>query len=101
MAVSLLGVALAVTATAPTSAGAAEVADLKEQLEDGLRARLPSEFKFIEDVVALVAQDVLPLSLVKGTFQWAQRKAGGRRFPFPYFENALRLRAKRIGVTIP
>jgi hypothetical protein len=83
------------------TAEAAEVADLQEQLEDGLKVRLPNEFRFVGNVVGLVKKDQLPMPLVKGTFQWARRKAGDRKYPFPYFERAMRIRAKRIGVIIP
>ena len=38
---------------------------LKEQLTDGLRARLPSEQAFIEEVVELVNSGDLPLSMVQ------------------------------------
>jgi hypothetical protein len=82
----------------PASAG--EIADLKEQLEKGLQARLPSEFKFIARVCLLVQQGTLPLPLVRSTFTWARRQVVGRKYPFPYFERALRIRAKRIGVMI-
>jgi hypothetical protein len=75
----------------------AEVADLQEQLEDGLKARLPREFEFIDRVVSLVQQGRLPLDLVKSTFQWARAK---RPYPFPYFERGLRLRAAKLGITL-
>jgi len=76
---------------------AAETADLKDRLEKGLKARRPVEFNFIARVVELVEQDTLPLSLVDGTFHWARRQ---REHPFQYFERGLRLRAKKIGVTL-
>ncbi len=76
---------------------AAEVANLKEQLEGGLRTRRPVEFAFVARVVTLVEADKLPLSLVKSTFQWSRRK---KPFPFPFFERAMRSRAARLGVTI-
>ena len=76
---------------------AIEVADLQDQLENGLRARLPSEFAFIRRVVEMVRADQLPLDLVVGTFQWARRK---KPYPFPYFERALRTLAARRGIPI-
>ncbi|MFV1968357.1 MAG: hypothetical protein ACC628_23270 [Pirellulaceae bacterium] len=78
----------------------AEVADLREQLEDGLKARRPLEFRFIARVVTLVDTNRLPLPLVLGTFQWARRRAGLNKYPYPYFEWALRIRAARIGVRL-
>lgn len=83
---------------APTHQG--RVAGLQQQLENGLQARLPREFQFIARVVALVQQKKLPLPLVQSTFVWARRQVTGRKYPFPYFERALRIRAKRIGVEI-
>lgn len=80
-----------------SQAMAADVADLQEQLEDGLLARLPTEFAFIGRVVRLVEGRRLPLGLVVSTFQWARRK---RPYPFPYFERALRTRAARLGIAI-
>jgi len=82
---------------APGAAVAAEVADLQDQLEGGLRARLPTEFAFIRRVVNLVDANRLPLDLVMSTFKWARRK---KPYPFPYFERALRTRAARLGIAI-
>jgi hypothetical protein len=75
-------------------------ADLKDQLEKGLRARLPREFAFIGRVIYMVDHKELPLDLVKSTFDWAREKAKTKRYPFPYFEQAMRIRAKRIGIVI-
>jgi hypothetical protein len=72
-------------------------ADLKQQLEAGLYARRPAEFAFIARVVQLVDQGQLPESLVKSTFAWARRK---RPYPLVYFERALRLRARKIGIVV-
>lgn len=69
-----------------------EIANLKDQLTFGLRARLPNEHAFIALVVKRVEAGKLPLDVVMSTFQWARRK---RPYPFPYFESALRLRAAR------
>ena len=80
---------------------AAEVGDLKQQLEKGLRARRPAELQFVELVVTMVGNDTLPLDLVKSTFLWARKKAKSTRYPFPYFERALRVRAAKQGITIP
>jgi hypothetical protein len=70
---------------------------LKEQLTDGLRARIPSEQAFIEEVVALVNSGDLPLSMVQSTFLWARKKP---RYQMPYFQAALTARAKEIGVKL-
>ena len=79
---------------------AVEVADLKDQLENGLKARLPADFAFISKVVTLVEQDKLPLDMVKAVFQWARKKGVKNNYPFPYFQRALKIRAKKLGIVI-
>lgn len=91
----------AATPFAETNDQGVQVADLKEQLEKGLQARRPVEFKFIANVVALVQQKKLPLDLVLSVFHWARRQVISRKYPFPYFERAMRILAARRGVTIP
>ena len=73
-------------------------ADLKGELEAGLKARLPNEFAFVAQVVSLVDNGQLPLDMVKSTFVWAVRKRPYA--PFPYFERAMRLRAAELGITL-
>jgi hypothetical protein len=73
------------------------VANLKVQLQAGLKARLPGEFAFIDRVVAMVEQKKLPFDLVQSTFMWARVK---KPYPFPYFENGLRTRAAKQGIEI-
>ena len=98
------GCLLATSFPSPNSAGAstiaANVAGLQEQLETGLKARRPEEFVFIEKVVNMVSNDQLPLSLVKSTFQWTRQSPKARKYPFYYFQRALRERAKKLGITV-
>ena len=75
-----------------------DVADLKDQLKNGLRVRRPGDLAFIDTVVEQVEQGRLPLSLVKSTFQWARTKM--TRYPFPYFAKALRIRAGKLGIKL-
>ncbi len=91
------GITIDACVSSGSQAMAADVADLQEQLEDGLLTRLPREFAFVGRVVRLVEGRRLPLDLVMSTFQWARRK---RPYPFPYFERALRTRAARLGIAI-
>lgn len=79
---------------------AVEVADLKDQLEKGLKARLPADFAFISKVVMLVEDNKLPLKTVKAVFQWARDKGAKNNYPFPYFQRALKIRAKKLGIVI-
>lgn len=68
---------------------------LKVQLEKGLRAMRPVEFRFLHEVLAQVKKGDLPQNLVEEAFLWAR--------PYPayrvqYFEKALRALAQRNGV---
>lgn len=68
---------------------------LKVQLEKGLRAMRPAEFRFLREVLAQVKKGDLPQNLVEEAFLWAR--------PYPayrvqYFEKALRALAQRDGV---
>jgi hypothetical protein len=74
---------------------------LSDTLEKGLKARLPSEFKFIKLVVKMVGNGTLPESLVLSVFHYVRKKRGTKRGLVPYFEQALRLAAAREGITIP
>ena len=101
-AVSLLGLVAGQTGlaaqqpnTPPGVSGPA--VDLRIQLEKGLKARLPREFAFIDHVVGMVDNNELPRDLVQSTFLWARVK---KPYPFPYFENGLRLRAAKRGITL-
>jgi hypothetical protein len=78
---------------------AVDVADLQEQLESGLRARFPREFAFIARVVALVRAGEMSVEMVTSTYNWARLKHP-RPYPFPYFEAALRIRAREAGIDL-
>jgi hypothetical protein len=78
---------------------------LRDRLITGLKARLKSEVAFVDRVVALVQTRRLPQRLVDQTYLWARKRAGatrdGRtRRPILYFQGALTLRARRIGVAL-
>jgi hypothetical protein len=75
---------------------AQDIPDLQTRLERGLKATRPNEFAFIARVVRLVDDERLPLALVNSTYNWAV----GKRPPMPYFEQAMRVRAARIGVRL-
>jgi hypothetical protein len=74
-----------------------KIAGLRDQLEKGLKARLPREFAFIDRVVGMVDAEQLPYALVQNAFLWAR---GKRPYPFPYFEMGLRKLAARQGIKI-
>jgi hypothetical protein len=79
-------------------AGAEEIADLKDQLKNGLQARRPEDRAFLDRVAKMVESDQLPVELVKSTFQWARTRK--KPYPYPYFEKALKLRAAELGITV-
>jgi len=81
---------------AEVQSGAASI-DLKTLLEKGLKARRPQEFRFIRHVVARVDDGSLPVGVVKSTFSWARDK---RPYPIVFFEKALKIRARKLGVAI-
>ncbi len=103
MVVALLGLGMLAFSTADSTTPvvqAAKTANLRDQLEKGLKARRPVEFAFIAKVVSRVENDSLPRSLVDSTFLWARAKGTDRIRPYQYFESGLKLRAKRIGITL-
>ena len=79
---------------------AANVANLQQQLESGLKARRPEEFAFIQTVVSMVEDDTLPLDLVMSTFLWTRKNPKAKEYPFVYFQRALRERAKKLGINL-
>jgi hypothetical protein len=74
---------------------------LREQLEKGLKARLPEEFAFIDTVVTMVDNGTLPRDMVDGVFFWVRQNRNQRKYMVPYFERLLRLKAKQAGIVIP
>jgi hypothetical protein len=75
----------------------AEKEELLALLEVGLKPASPREFAFLVKVVQMVAERRLSREMVEGTFVWARRQSG---WSFPYFEQALRMRARRAGIKI-
>ena len=75
-----------------------ELPVLKETLGKGLRARRQAEFDFIARVVRAVDRGAIPIDMVEETFHWARRQH--KRHPFPYFEHAMRIRARQIGISL-
>jgi hypothetical protein len=96
LAVELVRSPMARAQTAGARPGSSGVS-LRDQLARGLRARRPVEFQFVDQVVALVEQGVLPLTMVQTTYLWARRKS---TYPFAYFMVALTRRARAIGIQL-
>ncbi|MEO1972396.1 MAG: hypothetical protein ABGX07_12615 [Pirellulaceae bacterium] len=99
MLVSAAATAVGVAVSARTAQS--KTPSLSDTLEKGLKARLPSEFKFIALVVKMVGNGTLPESLVLSVFHYVRKKIRNKRGLVPYFEEALRLAAARVGIKIP
>ena len=87
-----------VPSQAEEPAGGSESISLEDQLKTGLKARLPEENEFLEEVARLVETGKLPRKLVDSTFMWAVRRR--QTYPLPAFERALRMQAERLGVEL-
>ena len=74
-----------------------KLAELRAQLTVGLLPASPVQEAFLDKVVAHVARGTLSLEMVQGTFVWACDQAD---WAYPYFEQALRKRARRVGVQL-
>lgn len=86
-------------------ANAAKEVPLGDRLRAGLKARTNDDFAFIDHVVELVDDKVLPVSLVDRTFFWARKRAKSKsgkyeKRPMIYFKPALIRLAKKIGVDV-
>ena len=79
----------------------AQVASLRDQLEKGLKARLPADFAFINTVVVMVENNQLPLDLVQSSFLWVRKNRSHKKYMVAYFEQVLRRRALARGIEIP
>ena len=97
----LAGLMAAVTfAVAQQSTPSApEVANLREQLEKGLRARRPIEVQFLSRVIQLVNQGRLTQEVVQGTFSFVLKKYRDKKYLVPIFEQTLRKRLTFDGNT--
>ena len=72
---------------------------LEDQLISGLRAATPGQKDYLRQIVALVNAGTLPRQMVNLLYTWAIRR--NPKVPFPYFQFALRVLAKRRGITVP
>jgi hypothetical protein len=88
----------AVTDPAAIGVGLAKSLDLKQQLEKALKARRPTDFAFIAQVVKQVESGRLPRKLVDQTLGYARTRSS--KYPFIYFEFALKKQAEKIGVVL-
>ena len=99
IAVALCVAPVSATTLVPALAAPADVEALADQLKNGLRPRTPRENEFCDEVARLVRIGRLPVEVVDATYAWSLRR--GRKYPFPAFEQALRLKAERLGLRLP
>lgn len=75
-----------------------EQASLEDRLNSGLKCRRQEEFTFVSLVSQRVETGQIPEPLVLQTMRWAVKKNG--KFPFYYFEFAVRKQAEALGVSL-
>ncbi|TWT88274.1 hypothetical protein Mal64_17530 [Pseudobythopirellula maris] len=77
---------------------------LRERLLYGLEASRPTELAFIDAVADTVDRGELPEKLVDRFFFWSRKRAerhtSGSRRAIVYFQPALQIQAKKLGITI-
>jgi hypothetical protein len=95
-----LGLALPMAGPSqPARAATEAIETLAEQLKTGLKVQASDDVAFCDEVARLVRIGRLPARVVDGTYTWAIRR--GRKYPFPAFAAALRIKADRLGVRLP
>lgn len=75
------------------------VVPLEDQLKNGLRVTTPGQQQYIRTVVAYVDHGQLPRAMVNLIYEWALKR--NPDVPFPYFQYALRVLARKRGIHIP
>lgn len=75
------------------------IAPLADQLKNGLRVVAPDQMQFVQVVVAYVEMGKIPRAMVNLVYKWALER--NPRVPFPYFQFAMKVLAKRRGVNLP
>ena len=83
----------------PPAAPRPAVIELAERLKAGLRVQVPRDTAFCDLVAQRVHEGRLPGKVVDSTYLWAVSR--GRKYPFPAFAAALRIKADRLGVRLP
>jgi hypothetical protein len=71
---------------------------LIDQLRMGLRCNTTSQVAFLETVVQKVDQGVFSQSMINVVYKWSISR--NEKYPFPYFQVAMRDLAKRRGVAL-
>jgi hypothetical protein len=85
----------------PINGGGVSGLDLKTQLEKGLKARRPVEFQYIDQIIQLVEDGSLPVSLVQTTYGWARKQTSARQLQYFQFALQARVRSQGLNVKLP
>lgn len=72
--------------------------DLKKQLETGLKARKPTDFAYIADVVTKVENGTIPRKLVDQAFLYARGRS--KKYPLVYFQFSLKELSRKTGISL-
>jgi hypothetical protein len=94
----LLAMAAPTAARAAEPAARAAIASLEDRLKAGLKVRAPADVAFCDRVIEAVRAGEIPAQVVDSTYLWAVRR--GKKYPFPAFRQAIRVKAERLGVTL-
>jgi hypothetical protein len=84
--------------TITTQSGQVNLFALNDLLVKGLKATREDEKLYIAEVVRLVGQKKLPVSLVYASFQYARKRRPD--YPFPYFRYSVKTLAKRKNIDL-
>jgi hypothetical protein len=84
--------------TITTQSGQVNLFALNDLLVKGLRATREDEKLYIAEVVRLVGEKKLPVSLVYASFQYARKRRPD--YPFPYFRYSVKTLAKRKNIDL-
>ena len=74
------------------------IPSLENQLLRGLRVINDDQRKFVTRVVNAVRQGRMPRAMVNVVYKWALER--NAKFPFPYFQYALNILARRRGISL-
>lgn len=72
--------------------------ELADQLNMGLRLTTTDQKQFVQSVLTAVRQKRIPRSMVNVVFVWSKNK--NAKYPFIYFQIAMRTLASRRGVEL-
>ena len=72
---------------------------LRAQLQSGLRLTSRAQNDYLNVIISAVESGQIPRAMVNVVFVWAIKR--NPKYPFPYFQAALRILASRRGIQLP